>query len=98
LSLIYAEPHFIPNISINGVTSITVTLWWNVPPHVSEYYNYYNVTVRSKGGKGQLYEAKGIPFMVDQLKPGTDYTFKVIKTIHILFSLLLDFLNTEFVK
>ncbi len=75
------EPHFIPQISVNGVTSNTVTLGLNVLPSISEYFNYYNVSVeRTKSGVPMFYTAYENPIMVDKLKPGATYIFKVKKT------------------
>lgn len=77
---LFADPHFVPQISVNGFTSNTVTLGWNVYSNISEYFNYYNVSYRRiQSGIPQYYTAYEHPLMVEKLKPGATYVFKVQK-------------------
>jgi protein-tyrosine phosphatase len=71
------DPYFVPTISVKGFTSDTATLGWTSQPNITEFYTYYNVTVQNRRGFHKNYVALENPFMVENLKSGTDYYFKV---------------------
>jgi len=73
------DPEFVPTVLLNGLTSNTATLRWdNMHKNVSDYYNFYNVSVETvRTRERNFYVASENPFMVMDLKPGTDYLFVV---------------------
>jgi len=76
----------VPNVSLKGVTSDSVTLGWNIQPNITDFYTHYNVTVQNMRNFFKTYIAPAdevdtvkqvTDYMVEKLKPGTEYYFKV---------------------
>lgn len=72
------DPVFIPTVLVKGSTPNTVTIGWNLP-NITDYYHYYNVSIRGRTGHTFFMKAGDNPeYLVEQgLKPGMNYSFRV---------------------
>lgn len=79
-TLFISDPEFVPKVVLKGSTSQTVSLGW-ITPNLTDYYHYYNVSVRSRSGRisYKIVELRDDypDAMVVDLKSGMDYSFKV---------------------
>jgi hypothetical protein len=62
---------------VNGLTSDTVTVGWNMIQNLTSLYHHFKILVKTNSGVVTEYFAKETPFMVERLNPGTNYSFMV---------------------
>jgi len=74
-----SDPAFIPRVQFKGSTSDAITLGWIIPQNLTDYYHFYNVSYRARNGPIHYANFSGDnpEILVERLKSGMDYGFKV---------------------
>lgn len=83
------DPVFVPNISINGFSSKSMTIGLSPPPpDVAEYIHYYRLERWKKGYHNETLEVadhyrddRNLPYMFNDLEPHSTYVFRVSCTV-----------------
>lgn len=79
-----SDPSFTPVVEVKGNTHSTITIGWAPPPaDLSEYIQYYDLTVSVAGQNSSKWEtyypqnSRNLPYMFDNLETATEYSFRV---------------------
>ncbi|KAL1493162.1 hypothetical protein ABEB36_011272 [Hypothenemus hampei] len=81
LKMLDEEPIFVPDVTVTGVTSSSITIKWSMPPEkFSDHIHYYNLILRSYNTSHKLeaiQPAKDYLYMFSELNSATTYNFQV---------------------
>lgn len=77
----FADPEFIPVVSVKGMTSDSVTIGWTAPPEeLQNHVQYYEIlATSSKNVRKEAWSptARVNGHMLGELDPGTKYNIQV---------------------
>lgn len=81
LKMLDEEPIFVPDVTVTGVTSSSISIKWTMPPEkFRDHFHYYNLMMRSYNTSQKLQAiqaAKKYPYMFSHLNSATTYNFQV---------------------
>ncbi|CAG9763906.1 unnamed protein product [Ceutorhynchus assimilis] len=81
IKMLDEEPIFIPEVTVTGVTSSSITIKWSNPPQkFIDHIHYYNLILRSYNSTQKLeaiQSAKDYLYMFSELNSATTYNFQV---------------------
>ncbi|XP_048526758.1 tyrosine-protein phosphatase 69D isoform X2 [Dendroctonus ponderosae] len=81
LKMLDEEPIFVPDVTVTGVTSSSITIKWSMPPEkFRDHIHYYNLILRSYNTSEKLeaiQPAKDYLYMFSELNSATIYNFQV---------------------
>ncbi|XP_066158731.1 tyrosine-protein phosphatase 69D isoform X1 [Euwallacea fornicatus] len=82
LKMLDEEPIFVPEITVTGVTSISISLKWTVPPEkFKDHIHYYNLIMRSYNTSQKLEAVQpaksDLVYLFFDLNSATTYSFQV---------------------
>lgn len=82
IKMLDEEPVFVPEVTVTGVTSSSITIKWTSPPDkFKDHIHYYNLILRPYNTSGKLEAVqpatKDYLYMFSDLKSATKYSFQV---------------------
>ncbi|XP_050313580.1 tyrosine-protein phosphatase 69D isoform X2 [Anthonomus grandis grandis] len=81
LQMLDEEPIFVPEVTVTGVTSSSITIKWSMPPEkFRDHIHYYNLILRSYNSPQKfeaIQPARDYLYMFSELHSATTYNFQI---------------------